>query len=309
MAMDRWGKGVAVAAAAMVAVADVAAQSPRVVTDRSGATPGIAMEELLATDRAFAAASAKVDLITGIAAMYAADVRVGLPGGKWAEGVAAATEALRANPDNATSKAEWAPIRGGLAADGQHGFTYGYMTVRKGDGTVLPVKYLAYWIKGPAGWRVIAYKRGRRPEGDVSLAMLPPALPASWRSPTTDEALLAAQRTGLVAAERAFSDDAQTIGIGPAFAKHGSADAANMGQGAAWLIGASEIGKDIGGTPPEPGSPVSWSADHAIVASSGDLGITFGTIRTNANPSAPGTAFFTIWRRESAKAPWRYIAE
>ena len=38
-------------------------------------------------------------------------------------------QALRANPDNAGARLEWAPIRGGISADGQHGFTFGYMTV------------------------------------------------------------------------------------------------------------------------------------------------------------------------------------
>lgn len=281
-----------------------------VLTTRlNGQQPAAAVEQLLAADRAFSAASVKTDLVSGISAMYSADVRVGLPGGKWAEGLAAATEALRANPDNVTSKAEWTPIRGGISGDGLHGFTFGYMTVRKADGTAVPVKYLAYWIKGLTGWRVAAYKRRGRPEGEVSTTMLPPAIPDALRAPVADATRVAEARTGLIAAEGAFSNDAQAIGIGPAFAKHGSADAANMGQGAAWLIGAAEIGKDIGGSPPEPGSPVSWSADQAIVASSGDLGVTFGSIHNNANASAPGIAFFTVWRRSSPTSPWRYIAE
>jgi hypothetical protein len=58
-------------------------------------------------------------------------------------------------------------------------------------------------------------------------------------------------------------------------------------------------------------SPVSWSADRAIVASSGDLGVTFGFIRPKAAAAegARGTPFFTIWRRADAKDRWRYIAE
>jgi hypothetical protein len=58
---------------------------------------------------------------------------------------------------------------------------------------------------------------------------------------------------------------------------------------------------------------VVWSADRAIVATSGDLGVTLGTIRQKApgadGKTPPGAPFFTIWRRADAKSPWRYIAE
>jgi len=65
------------------------------------------------------------------------------------------------------------------------------------------------------------------------------------------------------------------------------------------------------------GAPVLVSMEHArtgalqaIVASSGDLGITFGHIRSNDPASdSPPFSFFTIWRRTSPDAPWRYIAE
>ena len=34
------------------------------------------------------------------------------------------------------------------------------MTLHRADGTTTPMKYLAYWEKQPTGWRVLAYKRG-----------------------------------------------------------------------------------------------------------------------------------------------------
>ena len=119
----------------------------------------------------------------------------------------------------------------------------------------------------------------------------------------------------LTAAEKAFSDEAQKIGLGAAFAKHGSADAMNMGgpNDPAFVIGAEAIGKSVGAGRPADSSSVSWSADSAIVASSGDLGVTFGYIRPNApagtSPAPPPIPFFTIWRRANATVPWRYIAE
>ena len=268
-----------------------------------------AVDELLAADRAFSLASARTDLVTGLTAMFADSVTMPLPTGQWATGVADVREALRSNPANPTSRITWTPVRGGVSADGMHGFTLGYMTLRTADSTVVPLKYIAYWVKEPRGWRVVAYKRNRRPDGDVSLATLPPALPVRTLAPVADTAAIGAHRRSLAAAEQAFSDEAQTIGLGAAFAKHGSADAVNMGTGPAFTIGAEAIGRAIGAGSQGAGSPLSWSADRTIVASSGDLGITFGRIRTNAEPSKPGAPFFTIWRRDSPTAPWRYVAE
>ena len=45
------------------------------------ASPRSAADELLAADRAFAASGAKTDLITGLSAMFAAEVAMPAPGG------------------------------------------------------------------------------------------------------------------------------------------------------------------------------------------------------------------------------------
>src|SRR5687767_2749591 len=79
-------------------------------TSQSG-TPEQAVHELLAADRTFSAASAGTDVVSGISAMFAADVVLPLPGGKFADGLVAAREALAANPENTGARVEWAPIR------------------------------------------------------------------------------------------------------------------------------------------------------------------------------------------------------
>ncbi len=207
-------------------------------------------------------------------------------------------------------------MRGGLSADGQHGFTFGFMTLRRQDGSVVPLKYMSYWVKGPAGWRVAGYKRGRRSEGEVgSTAMMAPAVPSALVRPRTDDAWLAAMHTSLVRAEQAFSDEAQMIGLGPAFAKWGAATAVNMGGAASpgYIVGPAAIARAVDGGPPGSPSPVVWSTETALVASSGDLGISFGLIRSKGAPSTgappPGQPFFTIWSRSGPDAEWRYIAE
>lgn len=272
------------------------------------ARPTSAVDDLLSTDRRFASQAAHTDLVSALAAMFADNVVTPVPGTYWAEGKDAVVQSLRANADNEKSRAEWTPIRGGVSADGLQGFTFGYMTVHKADSTTVPIKYMAYWVKGANGWKVAAYKRARRPDSTFVITVMPPAEPARTVKPTTDATVIAAFESSLKAAEQAFSDEAQKIGLKAAFAKNGSADAVNMGGGATYVVGAPAIAASVGGAAPSTTSPVSWNADKVIVSSSGDLGITFGRIRNNANPSSI-TPFFTIWRRASPADPWRYVAE
>jgi len=279
----------------------------------AAATPQSVVDELLAADRAFSAASATTDLVSGLTAMFADDVVIPNPPEQFAEGKAAVVAMLRANADNARSRTEWTPVRGGVSADGQHGFTVGYMTLHRPDDTTLALKYLAYWVKRPEGWRVAAYKRSRAGEGSASHAMMAPALPAQLVTPSTDAAIIARHRETLDAAERAFSNEAQKIGLGPAFAQFGSADAVNLGGAgdAGIVVGAENIASMVSAGQPADGSTLNWAPDRVIVASSGDLGVTIGMIHPNT-PRAGQPAsfpFFTIWRRASPAAPWRYVAE
>ncbi len=293
----------------VVAPAAVAAQGspPAAVAARS---PQQVSDELLAADRAFAAAAANVDAITALSAQFHDEVVMPLPDGSFARGRAAAIAALQVNPANATARVEWTPVRVGVSADGQHGFSFGFTILRPREGAARLGKYLSYWVRTPQGWRVAAYKRAPRPEGEVATAPMAPVLPARLVRPTMDPTVLRAQREGLRAAEQAFSDQAQRVGLSPAFRANGSDDAMNMGGEAGFTIGAGAIGDSIGSDAPP--SPVSWGADDALVASSGDLGVTFGMIRPNGpvpegRPAA--IPFFTIWRRPGPNERWLYIAE
>ena len=145
--------------------------------------------------------------------------------------------------------------------------------------------------------------------------MVPPALPAQAVAPSEDSAAVARFRQSLDSAERAFSRDAQQIGLQAAFARYGSADAMNMGGPArpTFVVGADSIGAAVAEGEPATGSSVSWAPDQGvIVASSGDLGVTIGTIVTNQADSTGARQsfpFFTVWRRASPDQPWRYVAE
>ena len=290
-------------ASALVALALTQAPTPQAVVD-----------ELLAADRGFAAVAAKTTVVPALTAMFAEDVVVpiSIPKPGFARGKAQAASALTANPANAHGRLTWTPIRGGVSGDGRHGFTVGYMTLTAKDGTTQPIKYVAYWVKQGDAWRVAVYKRVPADKPPGAQEMLPPALPSRIVAPTSDAATIARHKASLEAAEKAFSDDAQTMGLGPAFAKHGSADAMNVGPrtSATFVVSATEIGKSVGAGSEGKPSPLAWAADEgSIVASSGDLGVTFGYIRQNAAKESGPVPFVTIWRRANANEVWRYIAE
>jgi ketosteroid isomerase-like protein len=298
-----------------VSVVAIAAGIPLPTAQNSGSrTPDAVVEELLSADRSFAQAGAKTDLIAALAAMFADDVQMIAPG-QFARGRSAAVAALKSAPDNAGARAEWAPIRGGISADGQHGFTVGYMTVHRADATQAFAKYVAYWIKGPRGWRVAVYKRARANAPPSSREMMPPSLPPQLVPATIDSQEVERYRESLADAERAFSDEAQRIGLGAAFANNGRDDSVNVGPPTEpdFVKGAAAIGRAVSGgsTSTDPG--LSWGPDRVIVASTGDLGITMGMIQVREpgpdGKPRPPIPFITVWRRASPAERWRYIAE
>jgi hypothetical protein len=273
------------------------------------------VDALLAADRAYSAASAKTEIIAGLTPMFSRKVIMPVPAtptttAKFADGIDQVVEALKANKANEGAKLEWTPIRGGISADGQHGFTFGYMTVHRTDGTDVPAKYLSYWIRENGEWKVAAYKRSGRPAGEVSMTLMAPSLPPKMMQPSNDVAVVAAFSKSLGDAEQSFSDEASVIGLGAAFEKFGREDAMNMGREPTFTFGNVAIAKGIGAPTPETPSPLTWKSDHAlIVASSGDLGVSIGWIHQKSDTTSAGFPFFTIWRRDNPAAPWRYIAE
>jgi ketosteroid isomerase-like protein len=286
---------------------------PALVTAQTP-TPQQIADELIAADRAFSDASAKTDLITGLSAMFATDVAMPAPGGI-AYGAQKAIEAMRSNPANAGAKATWTPARVGLSGDGRHGYTAGFMVVNRADGTVQHAKYMAYWEKQASGWRVLAYKRAPAKEAAPAIP-LGRVLPAKIVASSADAKTIETYRESLAEAERSFSRDAQKMGIGPAFTLYGSPDAANFGgpETPTFVFGNVAIGAQVAGPGGSPNtSSVNWGPEKTVIAASGDFGVTIGYILRNApgpdGKMPPPQPFFTIWKRDSLTAPWRYIAE
>jgi len=269
------------------------------------------VDALLAADRAFSAAAAGAPTAAdALAAMFDAEIVAPVPPRGLVAGRDAVVAALRAAPGFGEPGISWAPVRGGISADGSQGFTFGFLTLAAGDPARRERKYLAYWVRRPQGWRVVTWRAIPRQPGAVSTAMLAPSLPGFAARARSDARLIEAHRTSLAAAERAFSDRAQIVGLRVAFREYGREDAMNMYSGAGFSLGLDAVTANFDAN--ETTSPVSWSTERSFVASSGDLGVSIGTIRAN-RPGAEGRPdsfpFFTIWRRDAPDAPWRYVAE
>lgn len=283
---------------------------------RSQRTPADVARELISADRAFAAAAAQDDVVTALGRMFSRTVVFPVRGSaSFARGRAAALAALRGDSVAASARLAWTPIRAGVSADGTHGFTYGYATLTRADGSNVPGKYVAYWEREDGEWRVSVYRRVPRPGGDVSLAEHTPVLPPRSVTVTDDPAAHRHLVEELAETERAFSRDAQGgRAIGDAFARYGDPDAANVGNGPEFTFGPAAIGASVQAGI-GPGTTITWGPDEVRVASSGDLGVSIGIITVSRQPAGGGAAqasrfpFFTVWRRDGVRAPWRYVAE
>jgi ketosteroid isomerase-like protein len=255
--------------------------------------------------------------VAGISAMFDDDVIAPIPGGKIAQNKAELVAAMRANPANAAAKASWTPVKAGISADGQQGFTLGYVTIADaGKPEPRLQKYLAYWAKRATGWRIIAYKREPRPAGAVSTAMIAPSIPARL-GPGAMAGSGSDREKELAGTESQFADMARTVGMGSALRKYAAADSISLGSEPEVTVGIDKMARlDLP-------APARWSADGARVAASGDLGFTWGISRVDgplppgqqaagqppaAGPQSTVFPFFAVWRRSGPDDGWRVIA-
>lgn len=277
----------------------------------NGQSPSANRVALLAADRAYGASSAKTDLISGLSAMFSDSITL-IALGEQFHGVTAAKEALGRNADNAKSTFSWTPLQGDVSGDGNTGYTLGFTTWKKPDGSETPGKYVAFWVKQRGQWRVLVYKRTARGAGDVSIAEeAAPAKPAATKVQysTADSVKFARE---LDAAERAFSDEAAVVGLGAAFTKNSAVDAHHTGAAtdAGFRRGPADIGAGIsaGGEPPR--GSIKWAPDVVHVARSGDVGITYGVITIDQPGGAPRrVSYLTVWKRDRVTDKWKLAVE
>lgn len=288
--------------------------SGRLLSTPGQSTPAQTAFDVLRADREFARRASGASFPQSLREGFLPGVMMPAPPMRVVVGVDSVLAVFAKSPD-AGGRMTWTPVGAGVSGDGTHAYTVGVGSVHREDGTRSQFKYLSYWIHVGDAWRVAAWRR-RPVDTNVVLdsTMLAPLLPAR-PLPAADAAGVVAYRQSLVAAEQGFSDLAQRIGVGAAFAEMGDEQAVNVGPSSLgrFVVGPRAIAMAVSGNQPLTApSAITWNADTALVAPSGDLGITFGVIRPKQvpadNPNA-GASFFTIWRRSSPNAPWRYVAE
>jgi ketosteroid isomerase-like protein len=305
-------QGPATARIAMEAAPSAARSAAEAAPQAS--TPTARAAELLAADSRLGREAAALPMRDALAAMLAPDAIMPAPGLGFAEGRDAILAALARDTLNATSRLRWSPVRAGVSGDGSHGVTIGLLTVTRADASTREFKYLAYWVRSADGWQAKVWRRIPRAAGAPRSETESPWLPlaADAGAPRLSAAALEDARRGLVAMEKIFSDSAARIGIGPAFEALGSREAMHLGSPSDvdFNRGNAVIARAVQGGAPAGSSPVTWSADWALIAPSGDLGVTLGYIVPNGQPAGAAPQrfpFFTIWRREAGG--WKYIAE
>ena len=121
---------------------------------------------MIAADRAFdQARQGPLTRLQGISAMFDADVVMPSPKGH-AVGRDAVIALFRENPSYKERRVLLVPNPRRHFRRRNMSFTYGFLSLTSGDPTRRDRKYLAYWIKQPAGWRVVAYRQQVRQPGE-----------------------------------------------------------------------------------------------------------------------------------------------
>ena len=217
----------------------------------------------------------------------------------------AVVAAFRDSPAFREGRLSWAPVRGGVSADGTarlHLRLFEPDRRRSGAPESQISRLLDPPPRGLAGRRLPPAARARRARSRT--ALLPRLAPRlRRRARALSRRSTPPTSASLAAAEQAFSDRAQQVGLRAAFREYGRADAMNMYEGAAIRVGLDAI--TAGFPEGETTSPVSWSTERSFAASSGDLGVSIGIIRGNgpAPKASPSFPFFTIWRRDRPGRP------
>ena len=280
--------------------------------------PRAVADELLAADRSFAAGAATRNVVDALAPMFAADVVMPLPTGTFARGKDKVSEALAGNPDNTQGKIEWFPARAGLSADGQHGFTVGYMTLKRGDDAARCLSSTwSYWVKQPEGWRVAIYKRSRSAEGARPPRRAAAGVARAARGAARrDAALREKHRKSLEAGGTGVLGRSAEDRYRPGVRKLRKRRCGEHGRTSAH----ADLHRRLRGDrqerrcgPAGTDSPVTWvrglrRARRVERRPRRDDGLDPSEHAAAAGQPA-AIPFVTIWRRASVTDPWRYVAE
>jgi ketosteroid isomerase-like protein len=288
-----------------LAAAVAAACAPASPGDRAGppARPAT-LASLLEADARLAAHAARAGLADALLHVAADDAVVLLPGADLAEGA----DAVRALLARRTRPARTVlhRIAGGASADGERGYTYGWLEAEGGAGGAELGRWLATWRRDGPSWRVDAFVRApSRPPSPGRIASLVVDRHHGIPSPGDPRRL----RAEAFAADEAFAAHALAVhvaqGFGPAFLAFADPAAVVFGAGdSAWAAGSVE--ETYGAT--EPGERLAWRPTHGAAAASGDLAWTVGAATYDLAGAHARLKYLTVWVRQPG-GTWRWLLD
>ena len=247
------------------------------------------------------------DGFTGAFADDAVYLRGGLP---ILRGVRAIRAVVAADSAATGVTVKWQPVRAEVSRDRASGYTYGYAIVgSSGAEAFLRVdRYIAFWRKGPGGWRIAGYAEtyGSPPS--------PQPLPAPAADGMLANVAMSATRSpvdALLAADVAFAREAERLGAGEAFGRYAAPDAQMFSAAGEFITGPEAITASFG--PSSANSSFTWLPVYGEISASVDLGFTVGNaVVTVERPDGAAVVryskYLTVWKRQRDGA-WKYVVD
>ena len=270
-----------------------------------------AHDELLRADLGRADSVARLGFADGLSRSFADDIiylRGGLPilrGGRAARAVVVADSL------GTGATVRWQPVRAETSRDRLSGYTYGYAIYglpHSGTTSIRVDRYIAFWRRETAGWRIAAYAEtyGTPP------AVL--ALPAGAADGVLADVAMSRTRAATDAirvADSEFSRDATRLGTGAAFGRYAADDAQIFSPLGEFVTGPGPITASF--SPPIGKSSFAWHPVEGEMAKSGDLGFTVGNAvftgeREDGTPVIRYSKYLTVWKRQR-DGVWRYVVD
>jgi len=213
----------------------------------------------------------------------------------------------------------WWPVYAEVAASGDLGYTTGPYVLRDTGpgqgGETQHGYYVTVWRRQADGaWKVVADLGVTTPPpagpdaaagGAVGYGRIAGGAPAGQGLPETAETA----QHALLAADRAFGGDATVHGARAAYMAVIADEARFYRDGTPPAIGREAVGRILGNHPQRASS---WEPTAAVVASSGDLGYTYGKTAV-MRPGRPGRIglpglYFRIWERQGG-GPFKIVVD
>lgn len=215
-----------------------------------------------------------------------------------------------ARPESGAQLA-WYPSLAGISAGGDLGFTTGPSEFRPdpADTLVFHGHFASVWRRQPdGGWKVeldmgVGHPRPGRKPRPLDPARLP-AVPAPWFTPETlSDGDLESLRSRLVALDSAFARTAAHVGTGEAMDQLGAEDVRIQRAGQLPITGRRRTVQFLARA-----TDVHWAPLGGGVARSGDLGYTWGAVRTEPDAATPAGYYLRVWSRQRGTG-WRIVLD